>query len=197
MIARIALAGLLLAPAGALAEADLPAWVGSGATLVKDAGGARSFVSTGLSGELGPAEVRGEGAEDAARQAMGGLVAEWQDRVLACAGRERLSEVKARTRAATGALLSLELETSTSVSLYRARVAERAYVGRRIAVLLRHDLESMIAGIRADGERPASLREAVKACGEQAFDALVRSKAGSVAPVRSRDAASGTSTWNR
>jgi hypothetical protein len=169
----IVLASLLALPVGAASAEDRPrpAWVTAKARFSSDPP-ARAFVATGRSGESGPADYKSEQAEDAARQDMGQLIADWQERVLACAKKASDSKTTAKSRSGTGALLNFEIQSETTVSFYRDRVADRAYDGKFILVLLRHELAPMIAGILVDATRSAGLRASVQACGEKAFDEL-------------------------
>lgn len=167
---RLAAALLLFGTAALAEDRPTPEWVSwkprYGVAPLK------AFVAVGRSGETGPDDYKGEQAEDDARQKMGELVADWQERTLACARKASESSRSAKSRSGTGASLAWELQSETTVSFYRDRVVDRAYEGRTILVLLRHELAAMIDGVTADASRSAGLREAVGSCGEKAFDGL-------------------------
>jgi hypothetical protein len=133
--------------------------------------GQRDFVAVGRSGESGTPEVQGPQAEDDARQHLGEAIAAWQERTLRCAKKGSESKVTATSNPGHG-LLSVNLETATAVSLYQERVEARAPEGKCTAVLMKHDLASMMAGIATDSGRSDALKEAVRLCGKQAFEEL-------------------------
>jgi hypothetical protein len=146
-----------------------PAWASQPPKFSAD-GQTRAFVAVGKSDD----DRHPEAAEDDARQAIGGLVAKWQERTLKCANQASETQVTAQKGNSKGALLDVTLTQATSVALYKEAVVERGALGKTAVVLMRHDLESMIQGITYDTSRSENLRAAVKSCGQKAFDDLAR-----------------------
>lgn len=146
-----------------------PAWASQPPKFATDASG-RAFVAVGRSDD----DRHPEAAEDDARQAIGALVARWQEKALRCAHQASETQVTAQKGHDKGALIDVTLTQATSVALYKEAVVERGALGKTAVVLMRHDLESMIQGITYDTSRSDNLRAAVKSCGQQAFDELAR-----------------------
>lgn len=155
-------APVVVAPVG-------PAWATQKPRCVTDDKG-RAFVAVGKSDD----PRHPESAEDDARQALGGLIASWQERALRCAQKSSETQVSAQKGNDKGALLDVTLTHATSVALYKEEVVERSALGPTAVVLMKHDLGSMIEGITYDTSRSENLRAAVKRCGEQAFDELAK-----------------------
>lgn len=172
---------LLVSASVALAQEPAAPWAGKKPHLAGE-GEARAFVATGRSGDAGPADFKNEEAMNAALEAMGQVIADWQEATLKCAKKESEKKVLGAKSGAKGLLLDFTIESAVTVSFYRPRVAARAYEGSRMLVLVRHELGSMMSGIAVDPDRSPALKEAVKRCGEQAFDDLAR-RAGGVAPT--------------
>ena len=172
MSTRLLLASLLLSTL-ALADEPLPSWTKHASRLEKPDGAPRAFVATGRSGDFGPADFKSGQAEEEAVQRLGALVADWQEAALRCARKESQARQVSAKSGSRGLLVDFEITQEIDVSLYRVRVTDRAYEGRYILVLMKHELAPLVAGVVADESRPAALREAVRICGEKAFDELV------------------------
>ena len=137
--------------------------------------GQRDFVAVGRSAEGAEADAGSNEAEDDGRQHLGEAIAAWQERTLRCAKKASESKVTATSTPGQG-LLSFSVETATAVTLYQERVEARAPDGKRSAVLMKHDLASMLSRIDGDAARSDRLREAVRRCGSQAFDELAAAR---------------------
>lgn len=164
----------LSVPAVAQAPDTPPAWASWKAKAAVDPIYGRVFLAVGRSGSTGPADWKSKEAEEAALQEMGQLLADWQEGALRCAKKASETVTKAKSNTGSGKLLDFSFESATTVSFYKDRVADRAYEGKVVVVLVRHELGHMVDGIRADPDRTEGLKEAVKTCGEKAFDALLK-----------------------
>ena len=151
-----------------------PEWLGWKPGCRLDAGKG-ALIAVGRSEEKGDAAAQTTQAEDDGRQHLGEAVAAWQERCLRCAKQASETKVKATSSLGHG-LVNFTIESATEVSLYQEHVDARAPDGKRSAVLLKQDLEMLLNGIAYDDSRSAALREAVKECGQQAFDELAKAK---------------------
>ena len=151
-----------------------PAWLGWKPGC-RSEDGQRDFVAVGRSAEGAEADAGSNEADDDGRQRLGEAIAAWQESTLRCAKKASESKVTATSSLGQGSL-NFSVETATAVTLYKERVEARAPDGKRSAVLMKHDLGSMLSGIDGDAARSNSLREAVRQCGSQAFDELAGSR---------------------
>lgn len=153
----------------------VPAWFSDGPRFDVGPGHPKRFVAPGRA--TGPeGKPREQAADEEARQALGRLVAAWQERALRCAHKESLT----RTDLKTGdghATLSLSTESATAVAFYDEQIDAHGLTDTATLALAHHDLAPFLKYVPGDVERPQSLRDAVAQCGEKAFDELAAEQA--------------------
>ena len=151
-IIRFVIAIALFAGSVAVANDTAREWVDAEPRFTGGGDSPRRFVAVGGSDAAVPGDWKTELAEREAEARITALVSRWQEETMRCADPGRAADEATR--------------------LYRPRVLDRTWQGRRLLVLVSQDLQPLMNGILADANRSQPLKDAVRTCGERAFDQL-------------------------